>query len=787
MPRRTLVFFLSGVAALVYEAVWARLLTRALGSQAGATAAILATFMAGLGLGALAFAPFARRAARPELCFAGLEAFVAVWACAVPWLLGAIEPVGSVGARAVVAALVLLPPTFAMGATFPTMGRLTIAVAEETGRATSGFYAANTFGAAAGAVLGTAAAMPLFGLRGAGWAAAGVSLAAAAIATTLRAQEPYASSPRSRARVFPLDPFLVVPALFGLASLALEVVMTRLLVTVTGASIYAFAIVLAVFLLGIALGSGQARALVADPARARRALFTCAVGAPLGAIAGAFALRWQLGEPDLFASLGNRMPSGVDPLRMWASHAVMAGLALLAPAVAFGCALPACAAIAVDRERGAASVEATLGRVYAANTLGALLGSLGAGFLALPWLGLRGAFVAALAPCALAAFLVPGRKLAVAAGATAVAAALALGLVRPEQRAGVLFHRAGLYEMVAVEETVEADGRRVRSIRLNGKVEASTAPVDVRLQRLLGHVPALLAGSPRRALCIGTGTGMTAGSLLDFPSLEALDVFEIEPRVPEATAYFDEWNNGLIGHPKVTFHLADGRNLLFRAGERWDLITADPLHVWSKGSSDLYTLEYFSEMARHLAPGGVASQWIGLYELSTRDVQTVLATWCGAFAHARAYLTAYDLALIGSNEPVETDLARVELPEAVALHLSEVGVHSGAEIAALQVADDASLRAFVAGVPPMRDDLPILEFRAPLSFLAGYSEEVLRWCARDEFVERLPPESRARAREVRRLLREFLDALPAGMSAAAARYGRELLALPPLSESHAGR
>ena len=502
---------------------------------------------------------------------------------------------------------------------------------------------------------------------------------------------------------------------------------------------------------------------------------------PCLALAGVIALRRQLGEPDLFASLANRMPPTAGTSALWASHALFAVLALLPSAVAFGLALPACAALASER-RPAASVERTLGRVYAANTAGALAGSLLAGFALLPLAGARVGFALALLPCTLAAFLVPGRHGGRLALGSAAALALGVLALRPAERPGgarILFHAAGVAEMVAVEESVEADGAIVRSLRLNGKVEASTAPVDLRLQRLLGHIPGLLHGEVRSALVIGMGTGMTAGSLLDLPTLERLQVFEIEPRVVDAAGYFADWNGPLLDDPRTAVRIGDGRHSLRRSSERYDLITADPIHVWSRGSSDLYTLEYYQAMAAHLAPGGIASQWLPLYELSTLDVRTVAATWCAAFPHTRAYLTAYDLALVGSLDPLERDLAGVVLPERVARALAPVGVHSGVELAALRVADDPDLREWVGDVPPMRDDRPVLEFRAPRSFLSGYSEEVLRWCAREDFVERLPAASRGRALELRALLRGFLDGLPGGLSAAAGTYGRALLALPP--------
>jgi spermidine synthase len=793
MRRSDVVFFLTGAAALVHETIWARLLSRLLGNQADATAVVLAVFMGGLGLGALLGARPARRVRAPRALFAGLEGFVGAWAVFSPWILSAMDPVDGLGPRAMVAGLLLLPPTLAMGATFPLMGRLTIAERASSGAETSRFYGANTLGACAGAILAPALFMPALGMRMA--LVAGASLQGFAALLVLGLRAPPALPPASAASA-PIgagrgwrDPFLLVPLLFGASSLALEVVLTRVLVTVTGASIYAFAIVLAVYLFGIGAGSAQASSLLRrGEASARKLLTTCGLLIPLVSLLGVLLLRWQLREPDLFASLANRLPERAGTFQLWASHALFAVLALLPAALAFGAALPAAVQVAASRD-ARADVERVLARVYAANTLGALLGSLGAGFLLLPELGPRLAFAIAILPPFAAALLVPGRPLArvgLALAGCALLALVALRPQRPENAPRLLLHTAGRYEMVAVEETVESDGRVVRSLRLNGKVEASTAPVDVRLQRLLSHIPGLLHGEVRRALVIGMGTGMTAGSLLDLPTLEELTVVEIEPELPRATALFAEWNGPLLEDPRLEVRFADGRHELFKTGERFDLITADPLHVWARGSSDLYTLEYFQKMAEQLAPGGVASQWIGLYEISTLDSKTVIATWLAAFPHASAWLTAYDLALVGSLEPLERDLSEVELPERVARALAPVGIHGSADIAALQVGGTRELRAFAEGVEPMRDDRPVLEFRAPFSYLSGYDVGTLAWAAREEYVERLPEASRERALVVRGLLREFLERLPQGLSAAAQHYGRELLALPPLERPRAG-
>jgi spermidine synthase len=782
MTRSDLVFFLSGAAALAYEVLWARLLSRLLGGDAEGAALVLALFMTGLGAGAVAFAARAATTRRPRAWFAGVELAVAAWAVLSPWMLSLAGAEAGLTARLGVAALAVLPASIGMGATFPLMGRLAIAERDAAGRSTAAFYGANTLGACAGALLAPALLLPWLGLQRGLAGAALLDVLAALLVWGLPPPRSPATEPD---RGVLLGPRLALPPLLlGFSSLALEVIATRLLVSVTGSTVYAFAIVLAVFLLGIGLGSRQAAVSLARASAPSKVLARCAAFAPALALLGLLLLRWQLGERDLFGILANRQPAGANTWKLWASHALLAALALLPVTLAFGMALPAAVAVALQ-ERPGSRTEDVLGGVYLANTAGALMGSLVAGFLLLPATGPRLGLALALAPALVAVPWVPRARASLLGTGLLLAAALGWPALAPSDQPGAAMQLAllpGRNATVSVEETVEADGARVRSLRVNGKVEATTAPVDMRLQRLLGAIPGVLHGEVRSALVIGLGTGMTAGSLLDLPTLERLDVYEIEAGIPRAARLFSRWNRGLLDDPRVRVTLADGRLELERTSRRFDLITADPLHPATRGSSDLFSLEHFRSMAAHLAPGGVASQWLPLYELSTLDVRTVLSTWTRAFPHTSAWLTAYDLALVGSNDPLPPDRLPDRLPDAVADSLGEVGVHTAAGLQALLVGRDADLRALAAGVQPMTLDRPVLELRAPFSYLSGYSTEVLGWAARPGFSATLPEACRERAEAVRTLLAQFLEDLPGGWSAAAAAYGRALLALPPAGD-----
>lgn len=787
MRKSDLVFFLSGAAALVEETVWARWLARILGSDAAGAAIVVATFLGGLALGALLFARLAERVRSPLRWYVGIELFCAAWAAATPFLLSNVPPIESFALRAGFAALVLLPPTLGFGATVPFMARLAVRSRAEATSETSAFYGANTLGAAAGALAAPFVLLPAFGLPGALWAAAGIEVGAALLALVLLVDATGEREPSpAGAGAARFDRLLAAAAILGFASLVLEVALLRLLVTVTGASVYAFGIVLCVFLLGIGLGARQLAARrtrtgvpeSARPDRERRsrdALFIAALVAPLLVVGGLLALRLQLGEADLFQGLANRAIQGGSVVRAWFAHALFAGLALLPPAIAFGIALPA-AAGTIASSRPDAERELWIARTYTWNTFGALAGSLAAAFVLIPASGPRGALVAAVALPFVAAWIVdPTRKayLALAAVGTLGIASQSLfpASEREAPRPYVLAHDA--HTTASVHDGVSSRNEPIRALRVNGKSEASTASVDRRLQYLLGHVPGLLHGNVERALVIGLGTGMTSGSLLDLPTLESLEIAEISPAVRRAAAAFADWNGRVLDDPRTTVTIADGRHRLALATERFDLVTSDPVHPWTRGSSDLYTLEHFRAMSAHLAEGGVASQWLPLYELSTEDVRTVAATWCAAFERVSAWVTAYDLVLVGSRAelPHERDLQDLALPPRVAGHLGPLGIASGREVAALRVGGDERLRAFARGAEPMRDARPVIEFRAPRSALAGYCTEVLAWAIEPAGIEELALAVRPVAHAHRAALATFLDELPNGFTAASDRLG----------------
>ncbi len=795
MRIHDLVFFLSGAASLIYQVVWLRLAGRAIGSDALGAALVLAGFMGGMALGARlpGFDGIGRRLRAhpsPQGLYAALLFATAVWAGLSPLGFEAIEGLTSFGARSVATLLLLLPPTLAMGASFPLMGRLTIAGPESAGAATGGFYGANTAGAAAGALAAPFVILPALGFSASLWAGAGCDTAAGLLALLLLGGSKAVPDPpgtpavESPAAISLVRRLLLGTALMGASALAFEVLLTRILSGLTGSSIHAYGILLFVFLAGLALGARQAGAWLAA-GRSALDLFTlCACAAAPLAFAGLLLLDLRIGDASAVGSLRNLSTAGGGTAKLWFAQALLAGLALLPPTLAFGAALPA-AIGAAARARGGDSTS-VLARLYAANTLGAALGALAGGLL-LSVVGLPAALALSLFASTVAGLLhrqLSTRRVELAR-VSLVAAGLLLGAFALRSRPGAPELLAEYHSMVStasVEErpSADPDAPALRVLRVNGKVVAGTAPIDLRLQRLLGAIPLVLHGDVERALVVGLGTGMTAASLLPGPALEVLDVVELSPALLKAARWFEPWLDGLFESSALRLTLSDGRPFLARATDRWDLITSDPIHPWTRGSSDLYALEHFQRIAAALEPGGIASQWLPLYQLSSADVDTVLATWVAAFPRTSAYLTGYDLVLVGRIEgPV--DLHRVSAERSLLprleLALGQVGIANLAELAALEVADDAALRARCAGIEPMLLDAPRLEFSAPASFLGGVSDEFLRWCVRPEQAEALPAPLRPAALRNAQALLEFLDPeTTSDWKLRASRYGRRLLA-----------
>jgi spermidine synthase len=755
-----LLFALSGAAALVYEVVWTRLLALQVGHGLAAASTVLAAFMGGLAVGAAAGGRVGQRMTPQQALrgYAVLEAAIAAVALVLPLLLAALPPMLAAlydngagglafGAARLVSSLLLLSlPAAAMGATFPLASRWLVRSAARVSDDAGRLYAANTLGAAIGAVLAGFLLLPTLGLTGATLVGVALNLAAAGgawlmasgavgeDATSVPVPVPASGKGKTAASLRPGRPRLAAIALgvTGFASLALQVVWTRLLASILGPTTYAFSAVVAIFILGIAVGSALG-AWVSR--RQRRPVATLAIAlaacAALALVAATTVDAVLLAVADLVARNGVTFEQVVT--RQWALTAMI----LLPMAVAFGAAFPLALAVATRDE---STMVADLGTVYAVNTAGAIAGALGAGFLLVPWLGLHDtirliAMLLALGGIGLGLATRPGVAWTPMVGGLAVAAAawmlpewdlrlLSSGVykyaraVRGPDLATALtagelqYYREGATATVAVRRLTGNT-----SLSIDGKVDASD-DADMLTQRLLAHVPLLLHPSPQRAAILGLGSGVTLGSALTHGISRAV-VLEISPEVVEASRAFDHVNHRPLADSRTQLVVGDGRTHLLLADETYDVIVSEPSNPWMAGIASLFTREFFEIAKARLAPGGVLCQWAHTYDISDADLRSIVATFISVFPNGTLWLVGEaDVLLVGSDEPLTGRLAGIQhgwQRPGVAADLASVGARSPLAILSAFVAEGAALKAWAGDAPIQTDDLARLEFSGPRS------------------------------------------------------------------------
>lgn len=752
-----LLFALSGAAALVYEVVWTRLLTLQIGHGLAAASTVLAAFMGGLAAGAVAGGRIGQRLdpRRALRVYALLEGGIAMAALALPLVLAGLHPVLSAlyangegglafGTVRLLSSLVLLSiPAAAMGATFPLASRWVVQSAEGVPVEAGRLYAVNTLGAAAGAIATGFILLPSLGLTGATMVGVALNLIAAGGAWWLAGATAAATAPptaagslstRTRGPVSPGRPWLAAAALgvTGFASLALQVVWTRLLASMLGPTTYAFSAVVALFILGIAGGSAIGAWLARRLRRPIAALaLTIAACATLALVAAATVDPLLLAVAEIVA----RPDAGFGQVlvRQWAFAAAV----LMPMAITFGLAFPLALAVATRDE---SSMVADLGVVYAVNTAGAIAGALGAGFVLVPWLGLFETIRlvgALLAICATglalvarpgpawaavglgivagsAAFMVPEwDPRLLSSGAYKYSRALRGPDLRTALTAGELqYYREGSTATVAVRRLTGTT-----SLSIDGKVDASDA-ADMLTQRLLAHVPLLLHPDPKQAAILGLGSGVTLGSALTH-GLDRAVVLEISPEVVEASRFFDHVNHRPLADPRTTLVVGDGRTHLQLTDERYDVIVSEPSNPWMAGIATLFTQEFFEAARARLAPGGVLCQWAHTYDISDADLRSIVATFLSVFPDGTLWLVGEaDVLLVGSTGPLTDRLAAIGTPwqrPGVADDLASVGARSPLAVLSAFIAEGPALGQWAGDAPVQTDDRARLEFSGPRS------------------------------------------------------------------------
>jgi spermidine synthase len=647
----------SGAAALIYEVVWMQQLELVLGASTPSMGVLLGTFMGGMCLGSALAPRAARFIRRPLRAYACLEVATGLMAIAMLFAMPLVDRVyaawGGSGAsglavREMIAAMCLLPPTFAMGAALPIAA---LAISPDVrGTAWLGWmYAANTLGAVIGSLAAGFYLLRVHDVVVATGAAALLNFIVAAAAWVVPAytqlDEQSGSDPRAtQVGSDPVNVYIAIAA-SGFCALAAEVVWTRLLTLLFGATAYTFSIVIAVFL--AALGAGSAIGASAVK-RVRR--FDAALAATQWL--AAFAIAWSAYALTVLLPFWKTTSRPDDLRAVLATDIARTLIAVLPAALLWGASFPLALAAA---NRG--NPSRTTGGVYAANTLGAIAGALLVSLLLVGRIGTQHTeWLMIVVSCAGGALAVlkPGRitmPLAVSL-LVALVCAVSVPVVPPvlvaygrhaanwAGHAGDIFYVGeGANASVAVSRT----GGGVLNYHNAGKVQASSEPQDMRLQRMLGHLTTLVPAAPKSVLVIGCGAGVTAGAVSLDPRVERLTIAEIEPLVPRAAAeYFGSANWNVIRNPKVHVHIDDARHFLLTTKETFDAITSDPLDPWVKGAAMLYTSEFFELAKAHLNPGGVMTVFVQLYESSPDTVRSEAATFFGAFPYGTVWGNTFD-------------------------------------------------------------------------------------------------------------------------------------------------
>lgn len=785
LPRRLflIVYGLSGAAALIYEVTWTRLLTLEMGHGVEAASTVLAAFMGGLAIGSAVGGHFGGRLtpAGALRIYAIVEVGIAALALSLPLELAAVRPWlasayadGSPGVmfpllRLASSLFLLATPTAAMGATFPIASRWFVRGATRAAVDAGWLYAVNTMGAALGAVFAGFLLLPALGLRHTIRVGVVLNLAAATVTLLMAARDRTPTSGTSpvnvalarakRAKPSPraegvglLWTAAIALGLSGVASLTLQVVWTRLAALILGPTTYAFSVVVAVFIGGLAAGSALGSRLAARSHQPALGLAVCllsSVGLATAAAAGVD--RALLVMAELVTAKDASFSS------VLIRQALLVA-ALLAPmTIAFGAAFPFAVAVGTKTDE---KVVSDLGLIYAVNTSGAIIGALLAGFVLIPSLGLHDTIcvatvvVAAGTLALLVVARVQGRSRVIGFAACALVFFLAFALPswnQPLLSSGVykyapelgssdletwltagrlLYYREGATATVSVREAL---GKR--SLSIDGKVDASNGG-DMLTQRLLAHLPLLLHPEPHRVAILGLGSGVTLGAALKHPITRA-DVLEISPEVVEASRFFASENHQALADPRTRLIVGDGRLHLMLSRSQYDVIISEPSNPWIAGIASLFTREFFESARDNLAPGGVLCQWAHTYDISDDDLRSIVVTFLSVFPSGSLWLIGKgDVLLVGSSEPLDRrfgEMARHWERPGVASDLIDVGVREPFDLLSMFVAEGQAIARYADGAPVQTDDRSELEFSGPRSIFGhptNRNDDILRQLAR---------------------------------------------------------
>lgn len=788
-------FVLSGGTGLIYEVLWARMLGLVFGATTVAISAVLAAFMGGLALGSALAARFAARIRRPVRAYGIIEIAIGLYALAVPLFFRGIDRLyvqvwqhfqpglyGFAFSRFLLATAVLLIPTALMGATLPVLVGSQHHSSESSANAIARIYTWNLVGATIGAILAGFFLLPQFGVRATVWIAAATNLTIGLVAVVLDAKSVERARDYSTGRgeinrplsqAVLTSPFWLSCAFIsGFVTISMQVVWSRMLAMIIGSSTYAFSIVLALFLIGLALGSYLVSAQKnVNGWWLRRAVLVVEV---LTAFTLFLSLRIMSATPDFLILAGFRL--GINS---WTGLLVLqigaAALLILLPSILMGMIMPLVLMWAWkgsnESEFDAAPFQSSVkfvGQSYALNTIGAICGSVGAAFLLIPRTSTRFTIFCAAALCLIVAGVAfepkhatsdraLSRSLAVGAAVTLILTmfvawprlnlnALSTGAydsyvrVLARSRGSVpekdQNDGAGNHQLLMYEEgrTATVSVRRdwgITSVAINGRTNASDAD-DMPTQVMLGQLGVFTAPRLGRALIVGFATGVTAGSVLQ-SAIESVECVEIEPAAVASSRFFEYVNRQPLSDARLHLIIDDARTYLRVNPATYDVIVSEPSHPWVPGVANLFTREFFSLGRERLKDDGVFVQWLQIYQLSTESLRSVLATFHETFPYVAVFRVqgaakGKDLILVGSRAPIRLDQSNERMNDPrTAADLARIGFKTADDVRAWFVCDQKQLSPAVAGAIINTDDNMHVETVAPREAFRPTMEENAAW------------------------------------------------------------
>jgi spermidine synthase len=754
------VFFLSGATGLVYEVIWVRLTGLVFGNTSHAISTVLGAFMAGLALGSWKLGQKADRISNPLRMYGFLEIGIGISAALVPLVFRGLDsfywtlapslnsiPGGAGLIRFGTSFAILLTPTFLMGGTLPVLTRFFTERIDEVERKVGVLYALNTFGAAAGSLLAALVLIPGIGnLRttliiatinvAIGLFAIWLSRAADSTGRESNFQAPSIEIPDSRSSNPAADRLVLMTlAVSGFVSMMYEVSWTRALSAMIGSSTYAFSIMLVTFLIGIALGSSIVSRR--KPAATLGLLGRMQLGVAFG---GIIFLVGYLAAPYVLYSMIRALYYSF-PAILTVQFLLCAGLMILTT-LCMGATFPIASQLYSNKFT---VLGRSIGNIYSVNTVGAILGSLIAGFVLMPLIGTERTILAGLFfNSAMALLLLTEAKTARVAQVFAVAILLIATLSmrggifwKPEAMdRGILVYSKAFEarpELTIDEHYADTDvayfkegnnatisvrkGENYLALRTNGKVDASNRD-DMITQLTVGWLPGFYHPNPKNALVIGYGSGVTVGAVTSIKEIEDIDCIEIEPAVYGAGQYFSDINRRSYENPKVHMTFNDARNYMNMTRKQYDIIISEPSNPWIAGVASLFTSEFYDRAAQVLKPDGVFAQWIQLYELDPEDLRMVLYEVQRKFPEVSVWVTDSDLIIIATRQKQSLNTARVaeivKSDPSIARDFRDF-LHSDTPegLLSFYVMSSEAVRKFASNARRNTDDHPLLEFHAP--------------------------------------------------------------------------